>query len=68
MVVLDALDQLPAMHRSVLVEIYVRGQSVNEAAEALGIPPGTVKSRSYYALRALRDMFSARGAGMEGVA
>jgi RNA polymerase sigma-70 factor (ECF subfamily) len=68
MVVLDALDQLPATHRSVLVEIYVRGQSVNEAAEALGIPPGTVKSRSYYALRALRDMFSARGAGMEGVA
>jgi RNA polymerase sigma-70 factor (ECF subfamily) len=27
---------------------------VNEAAERLGIPPGTVKSRTYYALRALR--------------
>jgi RNA polymerase sigma-70 factor (ECF subfamily) len=68
MVVLDALDQLSDMHRSVLVEIYVRGQSVSEAAEALGIPPGTVKSRSYYALRALRDLFSARGVGIEGVA
>jgi RNA polymerase sigma-70 factor, ECF subfamily len=68
LVVLDALDQLPDVHRSVLVEIYVRGQSVSETAETLGIPPGTVKSRSYYALRALRELFSARGTGMEGAA
>jgi RNA polymerase sigma-70 factor (ECF subfamily) len=67
-IVLDALQQLPEAQRSVLVEIYVRGQSVNEAAETLGIPPGTVKSRSYYALRALRDLFSARETGLEGVA
>nr|WP_042191770.1 sigma-70 family RNA polymerase sigma factor [Kibdelosporangium sp. MJ126-NF4]CEL20281.1 RNA polymerase sigma-70 factor, ECF subfamily [Kibdelosporangium sp. MJ126-NF4]CTQ97507.1 RNA polymerase sigma-70 factor, ECF subfamily [Kibdelosporangium sp. MJ126-NF4] len=68
LVVLGALEQLPDAHRSVLVEIYVRGQSVSETAETLGIPPGTVKSRSYYALRALRDLFTARGAGIEGVA
>ncbi|MCE7006352.1 sigma-70 family RNA polymerase sigma factor [Kibdelosporangium philippinense] len=68
MVVLDALEKLPEVHRSVLVEIYVRGQNVNETAETLGIPPGTVKSRSHYALRALRDLFTARGTGMEGVA
>ncbi|MFC0109609.1 sigma-70 family RNA polymerase sigma factor [Kibdelosporangium aridum] len=68
MVVLDALEKLPDVHRSVLVEIYVRGQNINETAETLGIPPGTVKSRSHYALRALRDMFSARETGMEGVA
>ncbi|MFE9633527.1 hypothetical protein [Streptomyces sp. NPDC006463] len=37
------------------------GQSVAHAADKLGIPPGTVKSRSYYALRALRDILRARG-------
>jgi RNA polymerase sigma-70 factor, ECF subfamily len=54
MVVLEALDRVSPEHRDVLVELYYRGRSVNEAATALGIPPGTVKSRSYYALRALR--------------
>ena len=54
MVVLDALDQVSPEHREVLVELYYRGRSVAEAATTLGVPPGTVKSRSFYALRALR--------------
>ncbi|MFD0203240.1 MULTISPECIES: sigma-70 family RNA polymerase sigma factor [Saccharothrix] len=56
-VVLEALDRLSSDHRDVLLEIYFRGRSVTEAAEALGVPPGTVKSRSHYALRALRETF-----------
>jgi RNA polymerase sigma-70 factor (ECF subfamily) len=48
-----AVDSLSPEHRAVLVQIYFHGLSVNEAAQTLGIPPGTVKSRSYYALRAL---------------
>ncbi|GAA1621257.1 sigma-70 family RNA polymerase sigma factor [Kribbella alba] len=56
MVVLDALDQVSQEHREVLVELYYRGRSVTEAAKELGVPPGTVKSRSYYALRALRTV------------
>ncbi|MFJ2172318.1 sigma-70 family RNA polymerase sigma factor [Streptomyces sp. NPDC101062] len=48
-----AVRALSREHRAVLAQIYFRGLSVNEAARALGIPPGTVKSRSYYALRAL---------------
>jgi RNA polymerase sigma-70 factor (ECF subfamily) len=55
MVVVDALSQLSAEHRAVLEQVYLQGNTVNEAAEALGIPPGTVKSRSFYALRALRE-------------
>ncbi|WP_440899420.1 sigma-70 family RNA polymerase sigma factor [Actinosynnema sp.] len=57
-VVLEALHQLSSDHRDVLLEIYFRGRSVTEAAEALGVPPGTVKSRSHYALRALRETFT----------
>lgn len=62
--VLRALDALSADHRGVLEQLYFRGCSLAEAAAALGIPPGTVKSRSYYALRALRAALTDR----EGVA
>jgi RNA polymerase sigma-70 factor, ECF subfamily len=67
MVVVDAMQRLSDEHREVLVETYFHGRSVTEAAKALGIPPGTVKSRSYYALRALRDTISARPATLPGV-
>lgn len=36
-----------------IVEVYHRDRSVAEAARRLGIPEGTVKSRTYFALRAL---------------
>ncbi len=52
--VADALNRLSPAHRQVLVECFYRGHSVTEAAERLGVPPGTVKSRTHYALRALR--------------
>jgi RNA polymerase sigma-70 factor (ECF subfamily) len=67
MVVMEALDQLSGHHRAVLVELYFRGRSVTEAADVLGIPPGTVKSRSHHALRALREVFGAPLAELKGV-
>lgn len=57
----DALATLSPEHRSVLVETYYKGRTVAEAASALGIPAGTVKSRAYYALRALRLALEERG-------
>ncbi|MFJ4923313.1 sigma-70 family RNA polymerase sigma factor [Streptomyces sp. NPDC088725] len=48
-----AVETLSPEHRAVLVQIYFRGLSMPETAKVLGIPPGTVKSRSHYALRAL---------------
>lgn len=53
-VVAEALATMSEEHRAVLVECYYRDQSVAEAARRLGIPEGTVKSRTHYALRALR--------------
>ncbi len=52
--VAEALARLSRSHREVLVECFYRGRSVAEAAARLGVPPGTVKSRTHYALRSLR--------------
>ena len=60
-IVSDALRALSPEHREVIVETYYRGKSVAEAAATLRIPAGTVKSRTYYALRALRLALSERG-------
>ncbi len=52
--VLAALRTLSAEHRQVLLECYFRDASVVQAAQTLGVPPGTIKSRTHYALHALR--------------
>jgi RNA polymerase sigma-70 factor (ECF subfamily) len=52
--VLSALRTLSTKHRQVLFECYFRDASVAEAADTLGVPAGTVKSRTHYALLALR--------------
>ncbi|MCW2886869.1 MAG: polymerase sigma-70 factor, subfamily [Streptosporangiaceae bacterium] len=59
--VAEAMADLSPQHRAVIIETYYRGCSVAEAAAMLGIPPGTVKSRTYYALRALKLALEERG-------
>ncbi|MGO9502389.1 MAG: sigma-70 family RNA polymerase sigma factor [Streptosporangiaceae bacterium] len=59
--VADALRDLRPEHRGVLLETFYRGHSVAEAASVLGIPAGTVKSRTFYALRALKLALEERG-------
>jgi RNA polymerase sigma-70 factor, ECF subfamily len=61
LVVAEAMSALTPEHRAVIVETYYRGRSVADAADVLGVPPGTVKSRTYYALRALRLALTERG-------
>jgi len=53
-VVAEALTRLSREHREVLLACYYRGESVAEASRRLDVPTGTVKSRTHYALRALR--------------
>jgi RNA polymerase sigma-70 factor, ECF subfamily len=59
--VTEALRTLSAPHRQVLLEVHYRDRSAAEAAAVLGIPEGTVRSRTYYALRALRLALEERG-------
>jgi len=68
MVVLAVLDRLSAEHRVVLEHLHVHGRTVVETAEVLGIPVGTVKSRSHHAMRVLRGMVSPARGGLEQVA
>ena len=62
-VVAEAITRLSEEHRAVLLECYYRGRPVAEAAERLGVPEGTVKSRTHYALRALRLALEEMGVG-----
>ncbi|MGK5630584.1 sigma-70 family RNA polymerase sigma factor [Streptomyces sp. URMC 123] len=57
----DALGDLSDAHREVLIETYFKGRTVNEAAEKLGIPSGTVRSRVFYALRSMKLALEERG-------
>lgn len=56
-----ALNSLPERLRVTLIEIYFQERSVAEVADLLAVPPGTVKSRTFYGLRALREALISRG-------
>lgn len=51
-----ALKQIPVVWREVLTLHFLEDMSVQEVAEVIGVPAGTVKSRLYHAKRALRDV------------
>ena len=49
-----ALDQLPLLQREALTLYFLQDLTIEEIAEVLGVPPGTVKSRLHYAKAAVR--------------
>jgi RNA polymerase sigma-70 factor (ECF subfamily) len=57
----EAMRALSPAQREILVETYVEGHTVAEAARRLGLPLGTAKSRIFYALAALRTALTERG-------
>ena len=59
--VAEAMRALSSDHRAVIGELFYYRRTIAETAKKLGVPPGTVKSRSFYALRALRDALEERG-------
>jgi RNA polymerase sigma-70 factor (ECF subfamily) len=50
----EALRKLSEEHRHALVEVHYNARPYSEVALDLGVPVGTVKSRVYYALKAMR--------------
>lgn len=59
--VANALNSLNPAHRTVISELYYQRRSVTEVAGLLGIPEGTVRSRCFYGLRALRKALVEQG-------
>jgi RNA polymerase sigma-70 factor (ECF subfamily) len=56
-----AIERLSPEHRQVIRLAHVRGMSVREIGDACGLPEGTVKSRTWYALRSLRLVLEEMG-------
>lgn len=51
--------QLPDAQREVVEKIYIEGKSQQEVSDSLGIPLGTVKSRTRLALKKLKELIAA---------
>jgi RNA polymerase sigma-70 factor (ECF subfamily) len=57
----EAMNSLTAAHREILDLSYLQGLKQAEIATRLGIPVGTVKTRSHHALRSLKAALQQRG-------
>ena len=57
----EAIAELSSDHRIVIVLRYVADLSLEEIADRVGIPVGTVKSRLHHALKLLRASYAAVG-------
>jgi RNA polymerase sigma-70 factor (ECF subfamily) len=55
------MEVLPAREREVLILFYLHDLAVEDCAQILDIPPGTVKSRLFRARRLLRDRLIEKG-------
>jgi RNA polymerase sigma-70 factor, ECF subfamily len=56
----EALRHLSPHHRHAIVQTYYRDRPCEEVAAEAGVPVGTMRSRLYYALKALRSVLEER--------
>ncbi|MFJ4985612.1 sigma-70 family RNA polymerase sigma factor [Streptomyces sp. NPDC088732] len=62
-VLVAALHTLAPAHREAVARVHLLGEAGEDVARRLGVPRGTVKSRTHHGIRALRDELGARGYG-----
>ena len=58
--VVEGLAKLSPEHRAVIVDVHLEGRSYAEVEATSGVPAATLRSRSFYALRAMRDHLTER--------
>ena len=59
----EAVRQFTPDHRTVVIQMYFRGRTSKEMAAELDVPEGTIRSRLFYALKALRLTLQEMGWG-----
>lgn len=57
----EALTRLSVDHRNVILALHYQRLTAAEAAEELHLPLGTVKSRAFYGVKALRSVLDEMG-------
>lgn len=55
-VLLAGLARLSSEHREVIVAVQIEGMGYDQLSERTGVPVGTLRTRMYYGLRALRQI------------
>ena len=63
-VVEEGLRRLTDHHREAIVQTHLRDRPYNKVAAKLGIPVGTLRSRVFYGLRALREAMDEMGVSL----
>jgi RNA polymerase sigma-70 factor (ECF subfamily) len=61
LILLEALSTLSAEHRQAILAIHVSGVSYAELAAVTDVPEATLRSRTFYGLRALRQELASEG-------
>jgi RNA polymerase sigma-70 factor, ECF subfamily len=57
----DCLKQLSPAHREIIDLVYYHERSIDDAAEIIGLPQNTVKTRMFYARKRMAELLAARG-------
>ena len=64
-IVRKCVTKLSPAHREIIDLVYYHEKSINEAADIIGVPQNTVKTRMFYARKQIADLMAAHGISPE---